>query len=62
MTNKMDQQEIERVQQILTKINPNAYDVIRMVLALEWENLHKSEALARNTVRDEMAKKVEGIA
>jgi hypothetical protein len=62
VTDKMDQQEIEQMQQILSGINPNAYEVIKMVLALEWENLHVSEALARNTVRDEMVKKVEGIA
>ncbi|MBC6456608.1 hypothetical protein [Actinomadura sp. HBU206391] len=62
MTDKMDQQEIEQIQHILSRIDPNAYEVIKMVLALEQENLHKSEALARNTVRDEMTKKVEGIA
>jgi hypothetical protein len=62
VTDKMDQQEIDQIQQILSGINHNAYEIIKMVLALEWENLHKSEALARNTVRDEMAKKVEGIA
>ncbi|MFG1865639.1 hypothetical protein [Microbispora bryophytorum] len=62
MTDKMDQQEIEQIQQILSGISPNAYEVVKMVLALEWENLHKSEALARNTVRDEMVKKVEGIS
>jgi hypothetical protein len=58
----MDHQEIEKIQQIIRGIHPNAYEVIKMVLSLEWENLHKSEALARNTVRDEMVKKVEGIA
>ncbi|WP_329092359.1 hypothetical protein [Streptosporangium sp. NBC_01469] len=62
MTDKMDQREIEQIQQILNGIDPNAYEVIKMVLTLEQENLHKSEPLARNTVRDEMVKKVEGIA
>ncbi|WP_182872769.1 hypothetical protein [Microbispora sp. H10670] len=57
-----DQREIEQIEQILRGITPNAYEVIKMVLALEQENLHKSEALAWNTVRDEMATKVEGIA
>ncbi|MFI7057663.1 hypothetical protein ACIBLB_36890 [Streptosporangium canum] len=62
MTDKMDQQEIQQIQQILKGIDPSAYEVIKMVLTLEQENLHKSEPLARNTVRDEMVKKVEGIA
>ncbi|MFF0870142.1 hypothetical protein ACFYUV_50915 [Nonomuraea sp. NPDC003560] len=62
MTDKLDQEEIEQIQEILSGTSANAYEVIRMVIALERENLHKSEALARNTVRDEMAKKVEGIA
>ncbi|MEU7983927.1 hypothetical protein AB0B56_03585 [Streptosporangium canum] len=62
MTDKMDQQEIQQIQQILKSIDPSAYEVIKMVLTLEQENLHKSEPLARNTVRDEMVKKVEGIA
>ncbi|TDD89522.1 hypothetical protein E1293_04750 [Actinomadura darangshiensis] len=61
MTDKEDQQEIDRIQQILKGVSPEAYDVIKMVIALERENLHKSEALARNTVREEMVKKAEGI-
>ncbi|RGA06206.1 hypothetical protein DI270_004500 [Microbispora triticiradicis] len=62
MDEKRDQQEIEQIEQILRGIAPNAYEVIKMILALEQENLHKSEPLAWNTVRDEMPKKVEGIA
>lgn len=62
MTDKMDQREIDQVQEILNGISKNAYEIIKMAIALEQENLHKSEALARITVRDEMVKKVEGIA
>lgn len=62
MADKVDQQEIREIQQILNSVSANAYEVMKMILTLEKENLHKSEEYARNTIRDEMAKKVEGIA
>jgi hypothetical protein len=62
MTNRIDQHEVAQIEQILRGISADAYTVIKMILALEQEHLHKSEPLAWNTVRDEMIKKAEGIA
>jgi len=61
MADKLDQQDLEEIEQILNGISDNAYEVIRMVTALEQEYLHKPEPTARNAVREEMVKKVEGI-
>ncbi|GIH97765.1 hypothetical protein ACFFMN_28270 [Planobispora siamensis] len=62
MTDKMDQEEIQMISGVLGGLSPDAHEIIKMILTLEQENLHKAEPTARTSVREEMIKKIEGIA